>query len=193
MQSEIRRAAEHLRRGGLVIVPTETVYGLAADPRAAGSEASLREVKGREEGKPVALLAKDLEQVEAYGAILGPAARRLAARYWPGPLTLVLPAGMPGEGGTQQYEGFRVPDHPMALALLDEVGGVLRVTSANLSGEPPAVTADEAREALDGQVNVVLDAGPAEGGVPSTVVKTEGELVEVLREGAIPATECHAT
>ena len=106
----------------------------------------------------------------------------LARRFWPGPLTLVLstPHG---------FRGFRVPKYAVTLALLRSVGRVLAVTSANRSGEPPTVTAQEAAEAVGGRVSVVLDAGRSPGGVPSTVVRVDGEKVEILREGAITRNE----
>ncbi len=171
-----------LRGGGLVIVPTETVYGLAADDRNPAALAQLFEAKGRPQDKPIALLAAGVDELERHGAKLPPAARRLAAKFWPGPLTLVLdsPAG---------WLGFRIPDHPATLALLRAWGGVLAVTSANRSGEPPATTAAAALAALAPFVALALDAGPAAGGVPSTVVKVDGERVEVLRAGAISEEE----
>jgi len=181
----IRTAAALLRGGRLVVVPTDTVYGVAADPRAPGAEQRLAAAKARDPAKPVALLAPDLDSVRAGGARLTAADERLAAAFWPGPLTLVLPT----PGGP---EGFRVPDHRIMLALLREVGGLLRVSSANLSGEPPALTAAEAARALGAAVAVVLDAGPAPGGAPSTVVKTEEGAVRILRAGAIPAARIEA-
>jgi tRNA threonylcarbamoyl adenosine modification protein (Sua5/YciO/YrdC/YwlC family) len=127
-------------------------------------------------------LAVNLEAVEKYGARLTDAERRLAERLWPGALTLVLAAGA-------HTEGFRVPAHRLAQRLLESVGGVLRVTSANLSGEPPARTAGEALQCLGPHVEVVLDDGPVTGGVPSTVVRLEGREVRILRAGAISENE----
>jgi len=169
-----------LRRGGLVIVPTETVYGLAAAADDAAAQARLFAAKGRPRGKPVALLAAGPAELARFGAVLGPAARRLAARHWPGPLTLVLPA-------PAGWLGFRVPAHPVMQALLRRWGGVLAVTSANRSGGAPARTAPAALKALAPHVALALDAGPAAGGVPSTVVRADGARMEVLRAGAIPA------
>ena len=181
----IQAALAALRRGELVIVPTETVYGLAADDRNAAAMERLFEAKGRPKDKPIALLAASVDELERHGAQLGPSGRRLAAIFWPGALTLVLnsPAG---------WVGFRIPDHPVMLALLRAWGGVLAVTSANRSGEPPARTATEACAALEPFVALALDAGPAIGGVPSTVVKVDGDNVEILREGAISAEKIRA-
>ncbi len=176
----VRRAVKVLRAGGLVIVPTETVYGLAADPGVDGAEDRIYEAKARDRGKPIPLLATSQEAVARWGGTLSCAARRLARRYWPGPLTLVLPCG-------DRAEGFRVPDHAVTQALLKAAGGVLRVTSANVSGDPAARNAQEALAALGDRVGLVLDAGPAALGRESTVVDATGEVVKVLREGAIPS------
>ncbi len=178
----IARGAEALARGELVVIPTETVYGLAADPRAPGAMDRLFEAKGRPKDKSIALFAASLDQVRAGGARVPPAAAALAARYCPGPLTLVLQQD--GE-----WVGYRIPDHHVALELLRKTGNVLAVTSANRSGEPPAQTAAQAAETVGPFASVILDAGPARGGVPSTVVRVGAHRVEVLREGAVPAGE----
>lgn len=180
-------ASAALARGALVVVPTETVYGLAADPRVPGAVELIYGAKNRARRKPITLLAADAAQVRAAcGGRLGARAQRLAAKYWPGPLTLVLKT-------REGFEGFRVPDHAVARALLREAGVPLAVTSANRSGEAPAVTARQAAVALGRRVAVILDAGKSPGGVPSTVVKVEGRRVEILREGAIPAAKIFRT
>jgi L-threonylcarbamoyladenylate synthase len=178
----IDQAVAALSRGELVVIPTETVYGLAGDPRVPGAVEAIYKAKGRPDRKPVTWFAANLEQVLSQGATLGPGAERLARRFWPGPLTLVLrtPDG---------FFGFRVPDHAVPLAVLRQMGSALAVTSANRSGEAAAITADEAAAALGSSVTVVLDAGPSPGGVASTVVRVEGEAVEILRDGAIPREE----
>ncbi|MBI2441188.1 MAG: threonylcarbamoyl-AMP synthase [Lentisphaerae bacterium] len=174
-----------LRRGELVIVPTDTVYGVAADPNVPGAIERLCRAKHRPDNKPIPLLAADCRQVEACQVELGPIGRALAARYWPGALTMVLKTG-------NTWEGFRVPDHPATQAVLRAFGGVLRVTSANLSAEAPALTAEAAVKALGTAVSLVLDAGRAPGGVPSTVIKIEQGQYQVLREGAIKSAEIAA-
>jgi len=176
------RAVEALGKGSLVIMPTDTVYGVAADPAVPGAVERIFAAKGRDRDKPIPLLAAGIEDVRKYGAVLGRAERELASRYWPGPLTMVLKVG-------DREEGFRVPDHGVALALLREAGGVLRVTSANISGAPPALTAEAAATALGDRVEEVLDAGHVPGGKPSTVVRATGERIEILREGAIPSRD----
>lgn len=164
-----------------MIIPTDTVYGIAAHPDCAGAVARICTIKGRPTGKPIALLAADLPSVLAFGAVLPPAARRLAERFWPGALTLVLPCG----GGE---EGFRVPDHPATRSVLAACGGTLRVTSANLSGAMPAVSAVDALRDVGLEADLVIDGGVCPGGVASSVVRVghDGGL-EILRDGAIDA------
>jgi len=177
-------------------MPTDTVYGIAADPRIRGAEDRLCDAKGRDRDKPIPLLAAGISEVEKHGAILGWLERKLAEKFWPGPLTLVLAVSRRTSAAAARslqvaparyFEGFRVPDCDVALALLREVGGVLRVTSANRSGEPPALTAQEAVCSVGQFASVVLDTGAAPGGIPSSVVKVENRKVRMLREGVIPA------
>jgi tRNA threonylcarbamoyl adenosine modification protein (Sua5/YciO/YrdC/YwlC family) len=175
----IAAAADALRRGELVVLPTDTVYGLAASPDVPGAVERLVAAKRRDPERPIPLLAASYEQVRKRGAVFSRRARHLAGRFWPGPLTLVLPVGT-------AREGFRVPNHAVTLAVLGATGGVLRVTSANRSGEPPARDAASAAAALAEHVSLVLDAGPAPGGEPSSVVAAEGDDVHILREGALP-------
>lgn len=177
----VEEAARILRAGGLVILPTETVYGVAADPRQPKAMQRLFEAKGRDDGKPVARLAASAAQVAAQGADLSGLAGRLAARFWPGPLTMVL-------DGPDGAVGYRVPDHAVPQAVLRAFGAAIAATSANRSGQPDAVTAAEAAEALGTAVDLILDAGPAPGAAPSTVVRVGvGNHVEILRAGALSA------
>jgi L-threonylcarbamoyladenylate synthase len=187
-EAAVRAAAAALRAGRLVVLPTDTVYGVAADPRAPGGEERLCAAKGRDRDKPIPLLAADLAAVEAGGALLRGPERRLAGRFWPGPLTLVLDV----RGAARRTEGFRVPACGVALALLRAAGGVLRVTSANMSGEPPALTAGAAAAALGAAVDLVLDAGPAPGGIASTVARVEDGRLRILRQGALAPEELEA-
>ncbi len=177
----IRTAAEVLLRGGIVVLPTETVYGLAVDVRVPGALDRLYTVKARDPAKPVAYFVRDLAALESMGGRAGPVVRRLAACFWPGPLTIVTPH-------RGQAPGFRIPDHPVALALLDLVPAGLAVTSANRSGSPPARHAREAL-ALGPLVDLVLDAGPAGDQAPSTVVRVARRRVEILRKGLITARD----
>ena len=177
----VEEAVQALARGGLILLPTETVYGLAGDLTLPGVLEKIYRAKGRPEQKPIPLLVGSWREAEAFGAQMGARARALAEKFWPGPLTMVLrtPEG---------FKGFRVPDDPVALAVLQRAGKALGVTSANRSGEPPAVTAAAAMEVLGDWVELALDAGPSRGGVPSTVVRVEEEQLEILRPGAIPAS-----
>lgn len=205
--SNVRLAVEALMKGSLVIMPTDTVYGIAGHPMTSDVEKRLCEAKGRNGNKPIPLLAAGIEDVENCGAIFNDTERRLAARFWPGPLTLVLNVHsrhadaerrnaleLPGGNDAEQSpfrraEGFRVPDHNIIRSVLRDVGGILRVTSANISGESPALTAQDAACSLGRFVAVVLDAGPAPGNKPSAVVRVEHGTVKILREGAIPVRE----
>ena len=176
-----------LRDGGVAIVPTDTVYGVAAAPSRADALARIVAAKGRDPRKPCQLLAADAAAAAAAtGRPLPPRAAALARAFWPGALTLVLDA----EGGGT--EGVRVPDHAVARALCAAAGGLLRCTSANHSGEPPARNAAEAEAAIP-EADAVVDDGPAPGGVASSVVRfaPDGAL-EVLREGAVPRAALEA-
>ena len=177
----IRRAAALVRAGELAVIPTETVYGVAARAEDPAALAKLYAAKGRDEAKQIARFAADLAAVRAAGIRVDAVAERLAAAFWPGPLTLVLTNGRGG------WDGFRVPDHPVALAWLRELDFLPAVTSANRSGEPAALTAAAAWAALAPHVALVLDGGPVRGGRASTVAKVTDGGVEILRAGPIGA------
>jgi L-threonylcarbamoyladenylate synthase len=169
---DLAAAVGALRAGGVVAFPTDTVYGLAVLP---GGESQVHAVKGRPAELPLILMVAEPAQAEAFVTV-DRRARRYMERWWPGPLTLVLPAG---EGTL----GVRIPDHPLALELL-RIAGPLFTTSANRHGEPPAMTAEEASR-LPGLAGV-LDGGRAPGGQPSTVIAlVPGQEITVIREGAI--------
>ena len=175
----LERAAEVLLRGGVAVIPTDTVYGLAAHPAFPGAVARLYTIKARAAAKPIALLAADAAAAERFLGGLSPKARALAAAHWPGALTLVLPSN------SNSFEGLRVPDHEWTRELLRRCGGVLRVTSANLSGQRAATDAPEALESIGLSADLVVDDGVSPGGVASTVAKVDGETVTVLRPGPI--------
>jgi L-threonylcarbamoyladenylate synthase len=172
----IMEAATTLAKGELVAFPTDTVYGLAAGH---GHIRKLFAAKERPPEKRIAVLLADAGNLDA-SAIVTPVARKLARRFWPGPLTIVLTA--PGRGTV----AFRVPDHQVARQLLAASGGGLPVTSANRSGGSDCRTAEEVVAQLDGRIALVLDGGRTPGGVASTVVDCTGDEIVVLREGAIP-------
>jgi len=181
-RQDIERAAALLRQGRIVAFPTETVYGLGARADDAEAIEGLRRVKGRPGGKPFAVLVPTLEAARQHG-VFGQVAERLAAAFWPGPLTLVVPDGRGGD------VGLRCPDCEPTLELLRLAGFPVAAPSANPSGRPPATTPDEVIESFDGQIAAVLDGGPCRLGAPSTVVRVLGEEIEVLREGMLSADE----
>lgn len=175
----IAEAEAVLRLGGVVILPTDTVYGVACHPDFPEALERIRAMKRRDAAKPFQLLAASTAAVWADGALRTAASERLAA-HWPGALTLVLPTA---DGRT---EGYRVPDAPLLCRLLAACGGCLRCTSVNLSGEPPAKDAEEAAATLGDAVDLLLDGGPARLGVASTVaaLTPQGDLT-ILRQGAL--------
>lgn len=180
-------ALDALRAGGLVVMPTDTVYGVAALLSVEEAIAALFVAKGRPESKPIPILVGSLEDIEPI-AELDERALRVGTELWPGPLTLVLrrrPGFRVDLGGTEtETVAVRIPDHPIALELLDR-SGPLAVTSANLSGEPPAITLAAARAALGESVAAYLDGGTC-AGTPSTVASLVQD-VEILRAGPVGA------
>ena len=182
----LHEAARYLREGRVVAFPTDTLYGLAVDPRDPAAVRRLFALKGREEASPLPLIASSVEQADRAGA-LGPLARRIAARWWPGPLTIVVDAraGLARETlAGRSSVGVRVPNHPIARALADAFGFCITSTSANQSGASPALTADEVLRQLPA-VDVVIDGGPAPGGPPSTIVRVLEERMTLVRDGAV--------
>lgn len=188
LDDQLARAAASLRAGGVLAYPTETFYGLGALASDRAALARLAAAKLRPDGKPLPLLAADLAQVEQVTAGLEPLARALAAAFWPGPLTLVLPAapGLAPEitAGTGTV-GVRVPGSALARRLAALAGGALVSTSANLSGEPPPVSPADLSPLLLARIDGVLDAGPAPGGLASTIVGVSRGIVTLLRAGPI--------
>lgn len=183
---DLAAVAAAVVRGEVVGLPTDTVYGLGADPRSREAVAHLFEVKRRPVVKPIPILVASLAEAETIGR-LSEKARAAAAAHWPGALTVIVPrvAGLPdwvGEAARDSV-GLRVPDHPGALALLT-IAGPLAVTSANRSGEAPALDDDEARRAFGDEVAAYL-VGRAAGGMPSTVVDFTGPVPRVLRRGPV--------
>jgi L-threonylcarbamoyladenylate synthase len=182
-------AAAVVARGGIVGFPTDTLYGLAADPRNPEAVARVFEVKGRAAGEALPLIAADLAQVEKAAGRLPRLARRLAARFWPGPLTLVIdaaPAIAPAVHGGTGTMAIRVPDHPVARGLASAVGFPITSTSANPAGEPAPSRADDVALLLGARLDLLLDGGPTPGGLPSTIVDARSERPRLVRAGAIP-------
>lgn len=190
-EEALRRAVQALRGGRLVALPTDTVYGLAADAFNAYACAMVFQAKSRPRSLPLPVLVARPRDAWALTATVPRAAAALAAAFWPGALTLVLPESPGLEwdiGETGGTVGVRIPDHPDALALLQRIGA-LAVTSANRYGSPTPRTAGEVAEQLGHAVGVYLDGGPSRGDVPSTIVDLTQDEPRVVREGAIPAHE----
>ena len=170
-EAGLEAAARVILAGGVAVVPTDTVYGLAAHPDFPSAVERLYSIKGRDPKKPVALLASDAEGAAKF---IGRDAAKLGSRHWPGALTVVA-----------QGEGARVPDHAWLRSLIAKCGGALRVTSANQSGHGDASDANRAFEEVGAFADIVVDGGQAPVGVASTVVKVEDGALKVLREGPV--------
>lgn len=184
----LERAAAILRAGGLVVYPTDTLYGLAVDPRLPHAVERVFEVKGRPGRQALPLIVASLGQAEEV-AVLSDIARRLAGTFWPGPLTLLAearPGLARGVAGADGSVALRVADHAVARGLAFTLGFALTSTSANPSGGEARQSAVEAAAELGGKVDLVLDGGPTRGGLPSTIVDARGEPPRLIRTGAVP-------
>lgn len=186
---DVSEAAGLLARGGIVAYPTETYYGLGALASDGIALARLVAAKLRPDGKAVPLVAADEDQVVALAHLGDPIARTLARCFWPGPLTLVLPAR---EGVHEVITGggttvaVRIPGHPMARELARLAGGAIVSTSANLAGEDPVTRPGALSPALCARIDGVVDGGQTPGGLPSTIVTVEGGTPRLVRPGAVP-------
>ena len=192
----IREAAEHLRAGRLVAFPTETVYGLGADATNGAAVASIFEAKGRPRFNPLIVHVPDAQAVERY-VVLDDLAEKLAARFWPGPLTLVLPRKSGSAISDLVTAGLdtvaiRVPDHEIARALLLEAGVPVAAPSANRSGHVSPTTAAHVAADLDNKVALIIDGGATQHGLESTVVAIANGVVTILRPGAVTAEQIAA-
>lgn len=188
-EEKIYQASAAILSGGLVAFPTETYYGLAVDPFNEQALERLFRAKGRPELKPVLLLVSDPEQLTTITTVIPDNAWKLMDRFWPGPLTLVLPARPELSGyitGNTGTVGVRLSPHPIAAALLKTCNTPITATSANRSGDPPAVTAGEVRQVLDSHLDYVLDGGRTPGQQGSTLVGFEDEKIVCIRQGCVP-------
>ena len=185
----IRQAAQILKEGGLVALPTETVYGLAASLRRKRAVRRLRQLKERPETEAFPVQIASPRQLEELVDRMPLIARPLIRQFWPGPLTIVFPRAKVTAGG--QGIGVRVPAHPVALAVLREVREPLCVPSANPRGKPPACTAKEVAEYFPEEVDLIVDGGRTAIGQPSTVIRIRGRKYEILREGLISRDMIH--
>lgn len=191
-RKEIDRAVSLLKTGGVVVSPTDTLYGLAAD---AFNEAALERVyviKGRPRDLALPVLVDGWERVETVARDVPEIAQRLALRFWPGPLTLVLPRS-PGLSslvtGGRDTVAVRQPDHWAPQELVARLGRPITGTSANRSGEPDLLTLEAVQAQLAGLADYIITAGPAPQGAPSTVVDVTGSAPRLLRQGAVPFAE----
>jgi L-threonylcarbamoyladenylate synthase len=185
----LEEAARIIRGGGLVAVPTETFYALAADGLDREAVARALSAKGREERKPTGLLLSGAEMLERVAENIPAAARILMERFWPGPLSLILPGRPdlpPGVLGEGRGVSARAPGSAVALEIVRLAGRPVTATSANQAGGNPPRTADDVERSLGNLLDAVLDAGETPGGSPSTLVDVRGGKPILIREGEIP-------
>ncbi len=190
-EEAIAAATSAVQRGELVVLPTDTVYGIGADAFDPDAVQSLLDAKGRGREMPPPVLISSPTTLDALASGITDYARRLVDRFWPGPLTLVCsqqPSLQWDLGDTRGTVAVRMPDHQLALDLLERTGP-MAVSSANLTGHPAATDADQAEEMLGDVVAVIVDDGPSPGGAASTIVDVRGPSGRLLRAGAIPLEE----
>ena len=187
-QEDVQRAGEILRRGGIVAIPTETVYGLAADATSGQAVSKIFEAKGRPQDNPLIVHIASLEDLPPLVEQVPPMAEKLAQSFWPGPLTMVFRKSprVPQEitAGLETV-AIRMPQHPAARDVIRAAGVPLAAPSANRSGKPSPTTAHHVMEDMKGRIEAVLDGGECSVGVESTVVDMTGEVPRILRPGAI--------
>jgi L-threonylcarbamoyladenylate synthase len=190
------RIEDTIARGGVIAFRTDTFYGLGADPFNASAVQNVKDLKGREENKPILVLISDIEQLARLIENRSPAFDELAKRFWPGALTIIGEATgqLPSEltAGTKTV-GVRLPADERVRSLVRACGGALTATSANLSGQPPALTAEEVAKHFGDSVDLIVNAGDAQADQPSTVVDASGAEVKLVREGAIPWAQIQTT
>jgi len=186
----IQLALKILRKGGLVAFPTDTVYGVGALAFDGKAVESIYGAKNRPIEKAIPVLIGDTEDMEKVGMNIPEIAYRLATRFWPGPLTCVIPKQptLPESVSATDTVGVRVPDHEVARALL-RAAGPMAVTSANISRQSSPSSAEEVFAQLDGRIDLIINGGITPGGVPSTLVDCTGDEVRILREGPISLEE----
>jgi L-threonylcarbamoyladenylate synthase len=186
----ITQALEVLQRGGLVAFPTDTVYGVGSLVFDGQAVESIYAAKDRPVEKAIPVLIADAADMEKVGTNIPAVAHQLAARFWPGPLTCIIPKqpALPEAVSATDTVGVRIPDHAVARALL-RAAGPMAVTSANLSGQPSPSTAEEVLAQLRGRIDLILDGGKTPGGVPSTLVDCTAAELKILREGPISLAE----
>ena len=194
-EEDISKAVQLLKEGKIVAVPTETVYGLAADCRNGSAVEVIYTAKGRPEKKPLSVLVAGMEMVEQVCKNIPPEAYQLAKAFWPGPLTMVLEsAAVVAENVTAGGDtlGVRCPDHAAALEVIRRLGFPLAAPSANTSSMPSPKSASEVLEDLGGKIDACLDGGACTLAIESTIVALNGGGYTILRQGILPAEKIHA-
>jgi L-threonylcarbamoyladenylate synthase len=192
----IKMAAGLIAAGGVVAIPTDTVYGIAASLSHPESLRRVFTIKHRDTSKPLPIL---VSSTDALARLIPDIDRNIALLlnvYWPGPLTVALdaPAGMPDEVLAPNGSiGFRLPNHRLAIELIERAGGAVACTSANISGQDPATTVEDVMETVGAELDGIVDGGVAPGGVPSTVIRIEDGVIWTIREGPIPLEHIRAT
>jgi L-threonylcarbamoyladenylate synthase len=192
IETQIKKAVSILKNGGVVAYPTDTVYGLGACMTDVAAVDRIFQVKGRPKGMALPVLLADRNQIKEIVISVSPRAQRLADEFFPGALTIILPksAVVPDiiTGGGKTV-AFRIPNHPVPLALIKGLGKPIVGTSANLSGQPSALTAMEVQAQIGDKIDMVIDGGKCPGGIESTVIDLSGEKPVVRRQGAISVEE----
>lgn len=188
----VETAVEHLRRNELVVLPTDTVYGVAALINE-NALLCLYEAKQRDLGKAIPVLLSDPKYIYQVAAEISEPERLLMQTFWPGALTLVVSKrpDVPALLSQTDTVGVRIPDHALTRAIIEQAGGALAVTSANLSGHPAACTVEEARLQLGESVSFYVDGGRCAGGQASTVARVHGSRIEILRAGPITEAQLY--
>lgn len=187
LEDQLRPAVHAIETGGIVAFPTDTLYGLAVDPRSANAIAKLFGAKRRTADQPIPLIISDLAEIATAGRLTALGAK-LASQFWPGPLSLIIPASSGLSPSVHLSTGsvaVRIPNHDTARALARGVGHAITATSANISGSPAALNADEVVRDLADRIDVLVDDGPAPGGPASTIVDVMGTEPKLVRAGAI--------
>jgi L-threonylcarbamoyladenylate synthase len=188
----IEWVAEEIGRGGVVAIPTDTVYGLVASLAHEEAIERIYVLKGRPSQQPLPVLVSSLDALEHVTSYVHDKVRMLLNEFWPGPLTVVIPSdrNLPGAVlGPGMTVGVRMPNHPLAIEVIGKAGGAVASTSANRSTESPATTAADVEAVFGAELDLILDGGIAPGGQASTVVAIRGESLEILRQGPIDESE----
>ncbi len=183
------KAVEILKKGGVILLPTETVYGIAADARSKSAIDRLYQIKNRDYSKPLQILVSSLKEAEEI-AVFGPKARELAKKHWPGALTIILkikPSSLPNNfNKVNETVGIRIPNHPVAIEVLRQLNSPLAATSANISGNDPNIDFASASKTLGDKLDLLIDGGGSAIGISSTVVDlTDENEVKILRQGSV--------